>query len=73
MSKQHNDKLARDMYIKNRDIIKGINMIKANHIKTKDIKSDMKLFKEVKDGKTISTFYDRVEIMKGSKTEVIYM
>ena len=73
MSKQNRNKLARDMYLENRSTIKGIDMIKANHVKTKDITSDMKLFKEIKDGKTISTFYDRVEIIGGAKTEVIYL
>lgn len=73
MDKQHRNKKARDVYLENRSTAKGADMIKENHVKTKDITSDMKLFKETKGGSIISTYYDRIEIMKGNEVEVIYL
>ena len=73
MNKQYKDKLARDVYLENRSTAKGADMIKENHVKTKDITSDMKLFKETKKDSIISTYYDRIEIMKGNEVEVIYL
>lgn len=71
MNKQTRDKLARAVYIENRNTAKGIDMIKHKHIQTKNITADMKLFKEIKDGKEISTFFDRIEIREGNKLNVI--
>ena len=73
MNKQYKDKLARDVYLENRSTAKGADMIKENHVKTKDITSDMKLFKETKKDSIINTYYDRIEIMKGNEVEVIYL
>ena len=73
MNKQYKDKLARDVYLENRSTAKGIDIIKANHTMTKNITSDMKLFKETKENSIISTYYNRIEIMKGSEVEVIYL
>lgn len=71
MNKQMKDKLARTVYVENRDTAKGIDMIKFNHIQTKDINADMVLFKENKGEQVINTYYNRVEIRQGSKLEVI--
>lgn len=71
MSKQYRNGKARDMYLENRSTTKGIDMIKANHVKTKNITSDMKLFKETKKDSVVSTYYNRIEIMKGNETQVI--
>ena len=73
MNKQHKDKLARDVYLENRSMTKGADMIKENHVKTKDITSDMKLFKETKEDSIISTYYNRIEIMKNNELEIIYL
>lgn len=67
----YKNKLAREAYLENRNSMNGIDMIKKNHVKTKDIKADMKLFEERKDGKVIGTYYNRVEIRQGSKLIVI--
>ena len=73
MNIQHKNRKARDVYLENRSTAKGIDMIKANHTMTKNITSDMKLFKETKKDSIISTYYDRIEIMKGSEVEIIYL
>ena len=70
---QYKNKLARDVYLENRSTAKGTDMIKANHIKTKDITSDMKLFKETKEDSIISTYYNRVEILSGNETQIIML
>ena len=71
MNVENRNKLARAIYLENRSIIKGVDMIKKNHVLTKDITADMKLFKEEKDGKVISTYFDRVEIRKGNELQII--
>lgn len=73
MNKQHRNKKARDVYLANRSVAKGVDMIKANHVKTKDIISDMKLFKETKEDSTVSTYYNRVEILSGNETQIIML
>lgn len=73
MNKQRKDKLARDVYLENRSTAKGADMIKANHVKTKDITADMKLFKEVKEDNIISTYYNRIEILSGNETQIIML
>ena len=73
MNEQYKNRKARDVYLENRSTAKGTDMIKENHVKTKDITSDMKLFKETKKDSIISTYYDRIEIMKGNEVEVIYL
>ena len=70
---QYRNKKARDVYLENRSTAKGANMIKENHVKTKDITSDMKLFKETKEDSIISTYYNRIEIMKNNELEIIYL
>lgn len=73
MNKQHKDKKARDIYVENRSMAKGVDMIKANHIETKNITSDMKLFKETKEDSTVSTYYNRVEILSGNEIQIIML
>lgn len=73
MNKQHRNKKARDVYLANRSAAKGIDMIKANHTETKNITSDMKLFKETKEDSTVSTYYNRVEILSGNETQIIML
>lgn len=73
MNKQHRNKNARDVYLANRSAAKGVDMIKANHIETKNITSDMKLFKETKEDSTVSTYYNRVEILSGNETQIIML
>ena len=73
MNKQDKDKLARDLYLENRSMTKGADMIKENHVKTKNITSDMKLFKETKEDSTVSTYYNRIEILSGNETQVIML
>ena len=68
---KYEDEQAREMYLLGKSTVKGIDMIKSNHIRVKDINSDMKLFKEVKDDKTISTYFNRIEIQSGNQVEVI--
>ena len=73
MNKQYRDKKARDVYLENRSTAKGVDMIKTNHVKTKDITSDMKLFKETKEDNIISTYYNRIEILSGNETQIIML
>ena len=73
MNEQYKNKKARDVYLENRSTAKGADMIKENHVKTKDITSDMKLFKETKEDSIISTYYDRIEIKKGNETQIIML
>jgi hypothetical protein len=73
MNKQYRDKKARDVYLENRSTAKGADMIKENHVKTKDITSDMKLFKETKEDSIISTYFNRIEILSGNETQIIML
>ena len=72
-SQKYKNEQARDVYLLNRGTAKGIDMIKANHVKTKDITSDMKLFKEVKESKIISTYFNRIEVLEGNELTVIHL
>ena len=73
MDKQRKNRMTRDVYLENRGTTNGVNMIKANHIETKNITSDMKLFKETKEDSIISTYYNRIEILTGNETQVIML
>lgn len=70
-NQKYKNEQAKDVYRMNKSTAKGIDMIEKNHVKPKNITSDMKLFKEVKEGKVISTFFNRIEILDGSELEVI--
>jgi len=70
-NQEYKDKQAKDVYRKCKGSNLGIDMIEKNHIKTKDITANMKLFKEVKGSATISTYFDRIEIRNGNALQVL--
>ena len=65
------DDRAREVYIGLRNKTKAIDMIKKNGLHPREIKSDMILFKEVILGVVTNTYYDRIEVKNGKKTNVI--
>lgn len=65
------DDIAREVYIGLRNKTNAIDMIKKRGIHPREIKSDMILFKEVISGVVTNTYYDRIEVKNGKKTNVI--